>query len=161
MQTITYSNKSTLYANESIPDANKVNASDMNEIKSVVNNNANETEQLVGNLGSYSTIEVSTGQTWIDNKPIYRKVIDIGNLPNASQTIVSHNISNIERIVKLYGSATRDRDKETLPIPYVTFNSNNSGGINLYANNVSVFVSTSSDRSSYTGYVVLEYTKTS
>lgn len=114
----------------------------------------------LANTTTYSENELVVGK-WIDNKPIYRKVIGIGNLPNASQTIVSHNISNIERIVKLYGSATRDRDKDTLPIPYVTFNSNNSGGINLYANNVSVSVSTSSDRSSYTGYVVLEYTKTS
>lgn len=107
----------------------------------------------------YSTNEIIVGK-WVDDKPIYRKVIDIGNLPNASQTIVSHNISNIERIVKLYGTATRDSDKDTMPIPYVTFNSNNSGGINLYANNVSVLVSTSTDRSSYTGYVILEYTKT-
>lgn len=114
----------------------------------------------LANTNTYLENELIVGK-WIDDKPIYRKVIDIGNLPNASQTIVSHNISNIERIVKLYGSATRDSDKDTMPIPYVTFNSNNSGGINLFANNVSVLVSTSTDRSSYTGYVVLEYTKTS
>lgn len=115
-------------------------------------------------IGGYNPFEYSTNEiivgNWVDDKPIYRKVIDIGNLPNASQTIVSHNISNIKRIVKLYGSATRDSDKDTMPIPYVTFNSNNNGGINLYANNVSILVSTSTDRSSYTGYVVLEYTKT-
>lgn len=131
-----------------------------NEILNIGFNGIYYKDINLANTNTYSENELVVGK-WIDNKPIYRKVIDIGNLPNASQTIVSHNISNIERIVKLYGSATRDRDKDTLSIPYVTFNSNNSGGINLYANNVSVFVSTSSDRSSYTGYVVLEYTKTS
>lgn len=40
-QTITYTNKADLYTDSSIADINKVKASDMNEIKSVVNNNAN------------------------------------------------------------------------------------------------------------------------
>lgn len=114
----------------------------------------------LANTTTYSENELVVGK-WIDNKPIYRKVIDIGNLPDASQTIVSHNISNIERIVKLYGSATRDSDKDTLPIPYVTFNANNSGGVTIYVNDTNVLISTSSDRTSYYAYVVLEYTKTS
>ena len=113
----------------------------------------------ISNISTYSTDEIIIGK--FDGKTLYRKVIDIGYLPNASQKIVSHNISLIDKIVKLYGSATRDSDKDTMPIPYVTFNANNSGGITLYANNVSVLVSTNSDRSAYKGYVVLEYTMTS
>ena len=42
VQTITYDNKVALNENTEIADINKCNASDMNEIKSVVNNNANE-----------------------------------------------------------------------------------------------------------------------
>lgn len=42
IQTITYDNKVALNTNPDIADINKCNASDMNEIKSVVNNNANE-----------------------------------------------------------------------------------------------------------------------
>jgi hypothetical protein len=41
VQTITYDNKVTLNENSSIADINKCQASDMNEIKAVVNNNAN------------------------------------------------------------------------------------------------------------------------
>jgi hypothetical protein len=33
---------------------------------------------------NYSTSEVATGETWIDGKPIYRKIIDCGALPNAT-----------------------------------------------------------------------------
>lgn len=39
MAQITYGNKSAVYSNPDIPDENKVNATDMNEIKSVVNQN--------------------------------------------------------------------------------------------------------------------------
>lgn len=42
MQSLTYTNKTPLYINSDIPDANKGNASDFNDIKSVVNVNATE-----------------------------------------------------------------------------------------------------------------------
>lgn len=42
VQTITYGNKSYINQNPDIADTNKVNATDMNEIKSIVNNNATE-----------------------------------------------------------------------------------------------------------------------
>lgn len=42
MQTISFTNKTALNVNSSIADVNKCNASDLNEIKSVVNTNANE-----------------------------------------------------------------------------------------------------------------------
>ena len=41
MAQITYADKTAMNVNSSIPDINKVNASDMNEIKSVVNGNYN------------------------------------------------------------------------------------------------------------------------
>ena len=41
ISTITYGNKSAVNANSSVPAANKVQDSDMNEIKTVVNTNAN------------------------------------------------------------------------------------------------------------------------
>ena len=46
VQTITYDNKSFLNQNQDIADVNKVNDTDMNMIKSVTNNNANETINL-------------------------------------------------------------------------------------------------------------------
>lgn len=48
---------------------------------------------------SYSTNETLTGGTWINGKPIYRKVIYIGSLPANTASTFSHNISNIDRVV--------------------------------------------------------------
>lgn len=109
---------------------------------------------------NYSTTEVIIGK-WINNEPIYRKVIEIGYLPSNNTTRVNHNISNLEHFTSPpLGLAIRSSDNDTLPIPYVTFNANNNGGITIYADETNVVIRTTTDRSSYYGYVVLEYTKT-
>ncbi len=51
VQTITYQNKQYLNQNTDIANINKVNDTDMNEIKSVVNNNATELTNVYPNLG--------------------------------------------------------------------------------------------------------------
>lgn len=53
MQSITYTDKSALNVNSNIADVNKCNASDLNEIKSVVNNNAGE----CGNTADLNTTD--------------------------------------------------------------------------------------------------------
>ena len=50
VQTISYADKSAINTNPDIVDTNKVNATDMNEIKSVVNNNANELSNSQGTI---------------------------------------------------------------------------------------------------------------
>ena len=58
MSKITYTNKVDLYEDTSIADINKVKASDMNEIKTVVNNNDNNTTantNAIGTLAGLST----------------------------------------------------------------------------------------------------------
>ena len=53
LRTITYANKTAINTNASIPDTNKVNASDMNMIKEVVNENS--AEQDIINSGQETT----------------------------------------------------------------------------------------------------------
>lgn len=50
VQTITYDDKVYINQNSTIPNINKVNDTDMNEIKSVVNNNATELTNITGTL---------------------------------------------------------------------------------------------------------------
>lgn len=69
MALITYADKQAMGTQPSIPDVNKVMDSDMNEIKTAINNST-----------TYSTTETVVG-TWVDNKPLYRLVIDTtGNM---------------------------------------------------------------------------------
>ena len=110
-------------------------------------------------LNIYSNNEKIVGE-WLNGESIYRKVINLGNLPNATTKTITHNISNLGQFTNISGLAIRSNDNDTLPIPYVTFNANNSGGITIYVDNTNVTVRTTTDRSSYEGYVILEYTKT-
>ena len=95
MALITYADKQAMGTQPSIPEINKVTDSNMNEIKSVVNENANILEES----NTYSTTEQVVG-TWIDNKPIYRKVYSINGTmaQNAWTTLAS--LSNVDTLVK-------------------------------------------------------------
>lgn len=158
VQTITYDDKQYLNQNSEIADVNKINDTDMNEIKTVVNNNATELTNVI-NAEEYSINEVKTNKVWIDGKPIYRKVINCGNLPNNTTKQITHGISNMSTTIKINGTAIRSTDNDTLPIPYITFNANNSGGIVIYIDSTNIVLRTTTDRSAYVGYVTLEYTK--
>ena len=63
----------------------------------------------VGNAESYSTDEVCTGGTWIDGKPIYRRVFYAENLTNASYTFpdaiegLGTVVSEVGMFSNLYG----------------------------------------------------------
>lgn len=116
-------------------------------------------EKIIKN-STYSTTEQAVG-TWIDGKTIYRKVINFGALPNATQKNVAHNISNLEQFTKVEGIATRQDDtKFTQPLPLVykeiESNYNSSLGVDIQT----VSIQTGEDRSIFNGYVILEYTKT-
>lgn len=103
----------------------------------------------------YSTEEQVIGR-WIDGKPIYRKVINFGALPNNTQKIVMHNIENIDFIVSCLGYAMNSSGSGiALPSNNGTINTN------LYATRQQIGVVTTGDRSSFTTcYITLEYTKT-
>ena len=97
-----------------------------------------------------STNEIKTNEVWIDGKPIYRKVIEIGALANSGEKRVSHGLDiSICKIREIIGVA----NASTITI---------SSGFNdeIYINNSNVIWNTKSNRSSFTGYVILKYTKT-
>ena len=80
-------------------------------------------------------------------------------MPNNTTLTVNHNITNLDRIVNAYGYSIRSSDGDVLPIPYVTFNEKNYGGINYFITVEYIAITTRNDRSSYYAYMVLEYTK--
>ena len=104
----------------------------------------------------YSTEETIIG-TWL-GKPLYRKTVNIGALPNATAKNVAHNITNIDYIVRFYGTAM-SAAKHTLPLPHVN-TGNISYGVLLQVGKTNVEIETGYNRSDYSGYVTIEYTKT-
>ena len=165
IQTIQYQNKVALNTNPEIADINKVTDNDMNEIKSVVNNNATETSTNSTNIANiiyadvYSTTEVKTISVWIDGKPIYRRVISFGALPNKATKTQDVSSWNIDRLIYLYGSTQNPTSGIARPLP---FEANDSTGVRVdkQINNIRL---TTYD-TTWNGYtnteVIVVYTKT-
>lgn len=114
----------------------------------------------ITNPDSYSTTEIKTNKTWIDGKPIYRKVINIGSITNTtSNNTVNPNISNLDTLISLDGIFNIGANR----IPINFHNSvTASGGIGFccffQASDNLLYILCKSAINS--GYVVMEYTKT-
>lgn len=113
-------------------------------------------DDVIEAKGTYSTTETDTGKVWIDGKKIYRKVVDIGTLPNNATKSVAHNIANIGDYCIVSGQV-KSSGGTSFPIPHVE--SIASQDINVLMNATYVNIETYTNRSDLTGFVILEYTK--
>ena len=98
---------------------------------------------------------------WYDGKPIYRKIINTGALPNTSSKTVNHNIDNIDFITNYYGMAYRDTDNTFIKLPFVQSSQSLALQVAVFINKTIISLVTESDRSGFAiSYVIIEYTKT-
>lgn len=109
----------------------------------------------------YSTSEVDTGAKWIDGSAIYKKTINFGALPNNTTKNVSHNISNLSKILKIEGIAINSDADRIFPLPFASETSL-VNAIEVWASATVVSVQSGIDRSGFTeSYITLYYTKSS
>lgn len=107
-------------------------------------------------ITDYSTSEVNTGAKWIDGKDIYKKTVNFGALPNNTTKTVAHGITGISATIGVYGFA-KNSAPDFVSLPNVAKNSTYSIELSIASANVSI--ATSTNYSSYSGYVTLLYTK--
>ena len=151
---ITFQDKVNLNNNPDVPDINKIKDSDINALKAGVN--ANETS--ITNNNTYSTTEVKTAKTWINGKPIYRKVVNIGAITTINAFVnFSSGITNFGVLTKFdaYFKITQGY------IPLNFYNSTDAafdfiGYYDDAQNKVFIRVKTAVSEC----YAIIEYTKT-
>ena len=108
----------------------------------------------------YSQEEREVG-VWEDGKPLYQKTILCGGLANTGTVITVHNISNIDRITKIVGTAHSTTNGYTLPLDDIDAAAGISGTIRMYANATNIYVQTYRNYTEYNEVVVtIQYTKT-
>lgn len=146
MALITYADKQAMGTQPSIPNANKVMASDLNQIKNAINGST-----------TYSTTEQVVG-TWIDNKPTYRVTKSVGNLPNNGRKQIDYTGIIPSGVIcnKVFGTAERVSGST---YDYVNLESLTSLLMYRSSNNT-LYIDTTTDQSAWTGIVTIEYTKT-
>lgn len=107
---------------------------------------------------SYSTSEIKTGKTWINNKPIYRQVFSftLGSTVPADYA-VANMPSNYEQVTLLYAIANISGGNQ-VPVP-ISWNNAYDCGIMIQSNRI--FLRPTWDAFiNATGYIIVEYTKT-
>lgn len=108
--------------------------------------------------GSYSTSEVETPYTWVDGKTIYKKTINFGNLPSSGSKAVAHDITGLSEVVKIEGIAyTGPQYNDYTPVPLSSPSMANLSSCGV--NSTSVVIEVGRDKSSFTAYITIWYTK--
>lgn len=98
MAKITYADKTALNTNPQIADVNKVNDSDLNEIKSVVNDN----DTNVGDLSTLNTTDKSNIVNAINEllpTVLYSTNKEFSEVPNNTIITLNDDITNYQRVV--------------------------------------------------------------
>lgn len=106
----------------------------------------------------YSQNEIDTGKIWIDGKKIYRKVILLPAIAKGTEYRIDLSSLTASNYIQLYGF-TKNAENYFIPLlnsDEKTLTLNTFIGI---TNNVLRFIN-GVDREILSGYVVLEYTKT-
>lgn len=128
--------------------------------KEIYTKNANGAYEKFDN----NTIHMITGREvatneYIDGKRIYKKVISVEALPNATTLRVDHNIASIDKIID-YSAIGRSSSGAIFGLNWLAYNEN-AGYLycNFQATKTQIIITSNYDVSGYTGKVTLYYTK--
>lgn len=187
MAKITYENKVALNVNSDVADVNKCNATDLNEIKQVVNENddlvgilenlttqdktsivnaINEVNQNDIRRSTYTTSEQVIGK-WIDGKPLYRKTITFTSTISANTTTsIAHNIINAKNIFIDYGASFMEANIGesnylSYGLPLIGYDNSTNDKVFCYVNPTDInFYANGNWAGNWTKHITLKYTKT-
>lgn len=128
-------------------------------IKTDLVNAINSAVDSIVDAEIYSTTEVKTNSVWIDNKPIYRRVISFGTLPLNDTKSEDVSSWNIDRLIHLYGSTQNIANGNVRPL---LFTGNQSAVIRIdkQANNIRLITYDTTWNGYTNTEVIVEYTKT-
>ena len=143
MSKITYTDKVTLNENPNVADVNKVRADDLNEIKNVVNANDDKF--------NYTQEEQRIG-TWIDGKPLYKKVIQ-GTTADGDISI-DLSYLHIDTLVNIGGTAGSNGDFKPINFDYSGYSISTRYSLGI------MYVNASTPYANMPFNIVIEYTKT-
>lgn len=139
-----------------LPQATSVGSSDIVPI--VQGGTTKQATAGMMNLDAYSTTEQKIG-TWIDGKPLYRKIITGTTTAGTNFDISKNSISaNIDKFV-YFGGVTIQPGNNISPIPY--FSSETDRTAIYYANSINAIRIRPGSEYGYGNItVIVEYTKT-
>ena len=127
-----------------------LSAENLNQLQTNIENAIKET---------YSTAEGKTNKIWVDGKSRYRKAIPITMQSSAEPKNYDTGISDLNSICNFYGIIYNSTNS-TCPLPFIDANDISNNIRMDIQNGTTLRITTGAGWSGYTGYVVIEYTKT-
>lgn len=110
-------------------------------------------------LSVYSSTETEIGK-WINNKPIYRKVLTFTTGNSAGNISVPIDVDNIEMFTNITGFTYNSSNGEQRILPNVYYDMNGIYTIGVYlVRRNSISITYGSSRTNLSGYLIVEYTK--
>lgn len=159
-----YKNQTNIYTSDESEvevetTSNESLANIQREIKSLYDKSKAYNSDYINN--TYSTVEIKTGEKWIDNKPIYRKTFVFTGI-TATSASLSFSSSNASETIMVDNSHSYVSTSSNYSLPINMYNSS-TDYIRTYTNNKDkkLFVEFGSVYTmSKNIYVTLRYTKT-
>ena len=79
-------------------------------------------------------------------------------MPNTNDKNIPHNIQNIDRVIKVWGTAYRSSDESDFPLPYAWSDTASTMGVVRRGDNI--MLRANQNRTDLSAYAILLYTKT-
>lgn len=154
-------------ANKKYVDEN-AGGGDTLPIGAIVNYNGTTVPDGYTSVGNdYSTTEINTGQTWIDGKPIYRKVFTFNTSIGANNLFeLPTNIPDMDMLINMRGILYNNNQpfgsgRFAYPLPFnIAPGENSYFGMKVNDRKINI-IATGTWSTLWTKVIVLEYTKTS
>lgn len=110
---------------------------------------------------SYSTDEVKTNKTWVNGKPIYRKVLVIpkSSIPGTGNRDYAHGINNVDEWTEVTGKVYRSTGVAN-PIPWSTTSTWATIFNDFTGTNIGISLGSDIYNNATSMKIILEYTKT-
>lgn len=102
--------------------------------------------------------EIFTGQ-YLQNKPIYEKMIECGSLPNKTTKNVSTGLSGLDYFWINPANSMAFNGGATYPVPFSDNSNYNAISVRLTGNGSTITIVTANDWSGYAGIISVKYTK--
>lgn len=115
----------------------------------------------IDGVNIYKSTEIRTGGLWSDNKPIYRKVLEVPEIPaNRTSTNVLIMIDeNMETLIEMRGMLRRGSNA-WWPLTYRSMSNYTSLALDVWSKEGGIAIRTGSNTEISGGYIVVDYTKT-
>lgn len=108
------------------------------------------------NVTVFSLEEKKSSKVWLNNKIIWRKLVNLGQLPNGTTKTIAHEIPNVENIINVFGFAQQNDATNVVPIPYAQASNNILG---IQSDIFDIRIISVGNWSTYSGIAIIEYTK--